>query len=89
MTELQLYKYIKNNAIEWQRRDNNGTDDIIIMPNVLESLAFLELVKGYYTWERGIEWRIMDGYFAIWMKDLCFYFDIDMDNVFCKENEEF
>jgi hypothetical protein len=28
MTELELYKYIKNNDIEWHRRDNNGTDDI-------------------------------------------------------------
>lgn len=87
MTELELYKYIKNNAIEWQRRDNNGTDDIIIMPNVPEFLGFLKLVKGY-TGEGGIEGRIMNGYFAIWMKDLCFYFDIDMRNVFCKENEE-
>jgi hypothetical protein len=83
MTELELYKYIKNNAIEWHRRDNNGTYDVIIMPNVPELLAFLKLVKDYYG--AGIEAMIKNDYFAIWMKDLCFYFDIDMDNVFCEE----
>jgi hypothetical protein len=83
MTELELYKYIKNNAIEWHRRDNNGTDDIIILPSNYEFSIFLKLVEDY-TGEGGIEGRIKNGYFAIWMKDLCDYYDIDMDNVFCE-----
>jgi len=32
MTELQLYKYINDNNIEWHRRNNDGTpiDNIFI-----------------------------------------------------------
>lgn len=86
MTELELYKYIKNNAIEWQKRNNNGTEDIIILPNISDLNIFVKLVDSY-TGEGGIEGRLMNGYLAIWMKDLCFYYDIDMDNVFCEEEE--
>ena len=32
MTELELYKYINDNSIEWHRQDNDGTPDIIMFP---------------------------------------------------------
>ena len=84
MTELELCKYIKNNDIEWHKRDNNGTEDIIILPDISDLNIFVKLVDKY-TIQGGIEGRLMNGYFAFWMKDLCDYYDIDMDNVFCKE----
>lgn len=31
MTELELYKYINDNDIEWNRQDNDGTPDVLIL----------------------------------------------------------
>ena len=83
MTELELYKYINDNNIEWHRQDNDGTPDIIMFPLTFQLDEFVELTKGYTG--DGIECRLMDGYFAFWMQDLCDYYGIDTDNVFCGE----
>ena len=87
MTELELYKFIKNHNIEWHREDNNGTEDVIIFPlfchiNTLNTL----LSPGLFD-DGGIECRIMDGYIAIWMKDICEYYDIEIEKVF--EGDEY
>lgn len=81
MTELELYKYINDNNIEWHREDNDGTSDIIIFPYTFQIDEFIELVKDY-TGDGGIECRLMNGYFAIWMNDLCEYFGVEINNVF-------
>ena len=81
MTELDLYKFIANNGIEWHRRDNNGKPDIIIFPLICQIEEFANLVKGY-TGDGGIECRLMDGYFAFWMQDICDYYGIEINNVF-------
>lgn len=86
MTELELYKYINDSNIEWHIRDNDGTPDIIIFPLLCEINDFAKLVKTYIG-DGGIECRLMDGYFAIWMKDLCDHYGIDMYKVFCGEEQ--
>jgi hypothetical protein len=86
MTELELYKYINDNNIEWHRQDNDGTPDIIMFPLTFQIDEFVKLVKGY-TSDGGIECRLKDGYFAFWMQDLCDYYGIDIDKVFCGEEQ--
>ncbi len=86
MTELDLYKYITENTIEWHRQDNEGTPDIIIFPYVFQIEGFSSLVKSYVA-DEGLEVRLRDGYIAIWMKDLCDSYDIDMDKVFIGEEQ--
>lgn len=81
MTELELYKYINDNNIEWHRQDNDGTPDIIIFPLTFQIDEFVKLVKGYAS-DDGIECRLKDGYFAFWMQDICDYYGIDIDKVF-------
>ena len=85
MTELELYKYITENNIEWRRDNNDGTPDVLIFPLICEVKEFNELVKGDI--EEGVECRMRDGYFAFWMKDICDYYGIDIDKIFVgKEN---
>ena len=81
MTELDLYKFITDNVIEWNRLDNNGKPDVIIFPLIYQIEEFANLVKGY-TGDGGIECRLMDGYFAFWMQDICDYYGIEINNVF-------
>jgi len=85
MTELQLHKFITDNNVEWHRKDNNGTPDVMIFPKAWDFEAFCELVKGYYNDDGGLQVTVKRNYFANWMKELCEYFDIDMDNVFVGE----
>ena len=86
MTELELYKFINDNSIEWHRKNNEGTPDIIIFPYSFHIEDFSKLL-GTYTDDGGVECRMMNGYFAFWMKDICEYFDIDIDKVFVGEEQ--
>ena len=84
MTELELYKFINDNSIEWHRQDNEGTPDILIFPYVFQLEDFCKLIKDYDTDDGGliIRLRSLNGYVAIWMGELCEYYGINMDNVF-------
>lgn len=81
MTELELYKFINDNGVEWHRHENEGKDDVIILPYIFELGDFDKLVSNYDT-DEGIEVRLKNGYAAIWMRDICEYFGIDMNRVF-------
>lgn len=81
MTELELYKYINENDIEWTRQDNQGNTDVMIFPYLFQLEDFCEIIKNYDI-DEGLEMRLKNGYVAIWMSDLCEYFGIDVDKVF-------
>jgi hypothetical protein len=82
MTELDLYKFINDNNIEWHRQDNDGTPDIIIFPFIFQLDEFYKLLKGYKTDEGGLEIRLFYGYVSVWMNEICEYYDIDIKKVF-------
>lgn len=82
MTELELYKFIKENNIEWHRADNEGTSDIIIFIYIFQLEGFYKIIKGYMDDDGGLAVRLLNGYVAVWMNDLCEHFDVDMNNVF-------
>lgn len=82
MTELELYKFINDNSIEWHRQNNDGTPDILIFPYTFQLEDFCKLVKDYNADDGGLVIRLLNGYVAIWMNDLCDYFGIDIDKVF-------
>jgi hypothetical protein len=86
MTELELYKFIKDNNIEWHKQDNNGEQDVIIFPNTTEVKDFQKLLSYEMFDDGGIECRMMDGYFAFWMKDICEYYGIEIEKVFIGKN---
>jgi len=87
MTELKLHKFITDNNVEWHRKDNNGTLDVMIFPKPYDFEAFCELVKDYTKGDKGIEVTVKSNYFAKWMKDLCEHFDIDMDEIFVGDGD--
>lgn len=82
MTDLDLYKFINNNSIEWHRQDNDGIPDVLIFPYTFQLEEFSKLTKGFYNDDRGLTIHLKDGYAAIWMAEICDYFGIDIDKVF-------
>ena len=87
MTELDLYRFIQEYDIEWHWFKNNGEEDVTIAPNFSEIQYFHEIVTPDLFDDGGIECYMMDGYFTIWMQDICDYYGIDINNVFRKEGE--
>lgn len=85
MTELELYKYIQENGIEWHRYENDGKEDVLIFPYIFQLEEFANMIKNA-TDEEGVECRIKGNYVAVWMLDICEYFGIEMDNVFKGDN---
>lgn len=82
MTELDLYKFITENNVEWHRDENNRVQDVVILPYIFHLEEFCKIAKGFNIDDGGMEIRLMDGYVAIWMNDLCEHFGIDIDKVF-------
>jgi len=82
MSELDLHKFITDNNIEWHRRDVNGSEDIIIFPNFSEMDDFKKILSSCLFDDGGIECRLMDGYFAFCMNDICEYYGVEMNKVF-------
>jgi hypothetical protein len=82
MTELKLHKYIQDNNIEWHRHDNDGEKDIIIFPYFHQIEEFREIASADLFDDDGLECRMKDGYFAIWMNQVCEYYGIEINNVF-------
>lgn len=82
MTELELYKFINENNIEWCKQDNNGTEDVLIFPSFYEMKAFKNLLPSSIFDGGGIECTMMDGYFCFWMKDICENYGLKLENVF-------
>ena len=82
MTELQLFKFITANKIEWHHQDNDGTPDVLIFPRYYE---LDDLRKILYFGDDGIECRMLENYVAIWMRDICDASGFDLYNVFPEE----
>jgi hypothetical protein len=81
MTELQLYKFISDNEIEWHWNENDAKQDVILFVNTYHIDDFLELIRSA-TDDEGIECRLKDGYLCFWIRDICEYYDVEMENVF-------
>ncbi len=90
MTAIEIYKYINDNGIDyrWQENsDNHNEPDIIIFPFTFQMDEFYKLIKDYGR-DEGIKCILMNGYFAIYMYDICDYYDINIEEVFGKQEIE-
>lgn len=85
MTELKLHKYIQENNIEWHRQEKDNIDDVLIFPLFHQLESFHKITSPSLFDDEGIECIMKDGYLAIWMRDICEYYCIEMNNVFVGE----
>lgn len=82
MTELELYKYITENNIEWHWGENNEQPDVIILPYTFQIEDLNNLLDPTIFDDEGVPCVMKNGYLAIWMRDICEYYDIELERVF-------
>lgn len=83
MTELKLYKFINDNAIEWHISYNNNHEDVVVFIPFDKLEEFTKLAKDTML-DEAIECHMRTSYIAVWMKGICEFYDIELDNVFQK-----
>lgn len=82
MKAIDLYKFITNNKIEWHYYDNSNEPDVIIFPNFSEAEEFNKLLSNGSFDDGGIDCKMMQGYLAIKMREVCEYYGIEIKDVF-------
>ena len=86
MNALELYKYITEFEVEYHWQDNDGIDDVIIMPSIYHLQFFIQLLKPS-DFEEGIEVILKDGYVCIFMDEICSSYGIELAEVFKTDKE--
>lgn len=88
MTAIELYKFIEDNNIEnrYETDNETGIRDVLIFPYTFQVHDFYKLLGKSSFDDGGINCQMMDGYFAFWMKDLCEYHGIELQEVFGEDN---
>lgn len=81
MKTITLYKFIQDNNIEYHWHDKN----VIIFVNIYLIEEFTKMLPSGLFDDNGIECRLKDGYFAIWMEGICNYCNIEMADIFESE----
>jgi hypothetical protein len=83
MTELQLYKFVTNNDLEYHWIETE-MDFYLFIPIYLLK-EWNELLGESIMDDSGITCVMKNSYFCFEMSDICEYFDIDMANIFEKD----
>jgi hypothetical protein len=78
MTSLELYKFVDDNQIEYHWHD----EDVIAFVTVWDIEDFNKMLGVSILDEEGIKCTMKEKYFCFWMKDICEYFDIKLDEIF-------
>jgi len=86
MTELELYKFVDDNCLEYNWIENDIGDDInvILFVNNEQIEDFKKLLDYSIFDENGITCIAKYEYFCFHMLEICDYFGINISNVFKK-----
>lgn len=86
MTELDLYKFITKNKVEWHFINKKSKDeDVIVFIDNHLTPDWNKLLGSHITAEEGLECIMKDGYFCFHMNDICNYHGIDYSTIFIDE----
>jgi hypothetical protein len=93
MTELELYKFVKDHNLEyhWHTHSlgyHNDIKDVIMFVPIHQLGEFCKLLGQSIMDEDGLECTMKYGYIVFWMDEICEHFDIELSNVFKVEDEE-
>ncbi len=82
MKSIELYKFIEDNGVEWHKHNNDGIKDVIVFINTDNIAEFMDMVKTLASDCSGSTCVMKYGYLTFWMRDICDYYGIDIDDVF-------
>jgi hypothetical protein len=87
MTELELYRFVKNNNIEWHYTEDCYENlDVIIFLYYFQLEDFTTMIKSYLTDSEAIG-HLRDGYIGIEMSGICYHYGIELERVFIEDEE--
>jgi hypothetical protein len=87
MTELELYKFVTRNELEyhWTKKDRGLVDDVILfIPHYLIE-QWSRLLGTSIMDDEGLPCVMKDTYVCFYMDDICDYFGIELINIFKQE----
>lgn len=93
MTELELYKFVNDNDIEYHYYKDyinsfmSPKERIIMFVNIRDIEAFNKLLGKNIMEDEGIECNMKSGYFCFEMMEICEYFAIVPKNVFVNKDK--
>jgi len=83
MTELELYKFVTKNNIEFNSVYDSYSDHIVWMFIPFHLLDdFNKLLGVNITDDEGIDVVFKNGYLCFELNYICSYYDIDYKNIF-------
>lgn len=83
MTEIQLYKFINDNGIEWAWDMNKrGENDVLAWVPFWELEDFAKLVGSSFFADGNIGCVLLDSCIVIYMEQICDHHGIDIEKVF-------
>jgi len=83
MTDLDLYKFIKDNSIEYHWSSIENEEKVFMFIPIYFIEEFYQLIKSTYLFdEEGLSCNLMDGYFVFEMIDICSSFNIEYEKIF-------
>lgn len=82
MSELELYKFVNDNNIEFSHHQNDrGVEDVLMFVNFGQLAEFGKMISWILE-DGGIEVIMKETYMCFWMSDICENCDIEINNVF-------
>jgi len=78
MTELELYKFITDNEVEYHWHN----EEVYAFVSTWDIEKFNELLGSNILDDDGIKCTMKNKYFAFEMTEICSYFGIEADNIF-------
>ncbi len=79
MTELDLYKFVKDNNLEYHEW---AKDEILLFVNYDRITEFRKILDATLFEEDDINCVMKDGYFCFEMTDICEHYGIDHTKIF-------
>lgn len=89
MTELDLYKFINDNVLEyhWIPVGESDRMDVILFVENHVIREWHRLLCDSIFDEEGLDCVMKDGYFCFYMEQICEYHEVLMEDVFPKDGE--
>ena len=85
MTELDLYRFVTTNNLEYHKGGYHSTDIYMFVPILLID-EFNKLLGSFALDDGGIDCVMKEGYFSFEMHDICENLDVDPSKVFTKQD---
>lgn len=83
MTSADFHNWLKGNAVEWHWLDNNGEQDVILLPYIWQLESLLEICQG-----AEIECSLKGNYAAIWAGPICDQFGLNLFTIFPRREND-